>query len=163
MPPHRPFQKEHPSPFLPTLGLAVTGLQRGQELGKQSQPFKLPVVCAGQWPVTIGPEIQRGVCLGDLRCHLNLHSHLGLPPVFSSHPLKQQCQPLALSGSGMWMLHGPNWPFYGWETGPRKGGGGTGRGAICAGWQWRGWRVGTVREGRRRSGWGNAAVQRGSG
>lgn len=60
-------------------------------------------------------------------------------------------------------VHGPNWPFYGWETGPRKGGGGTGRGAICAGWQWRGWRVGTVREGRRRSGWGNAAVQRGSG
>lgn len=62
---HPPFQKEHPSPFLPELGPGKRWAAERTGGGETIPAVQASVVSAGLWPVTTGPEIQRGICLGD--------------------------------------------------------------------------------------------------
>lgn len=108
--PHPPFQRNTLPLSCPSTGLAGAGLPRTGG-GETIPAVQASAVRAGPRPVTIGPEIQRDVCLGDPRFHLNLLSLWPTASLFSPPSLVAVPAP-ALLRSGMYMFHRPKQPLY---------------------------------------------------
>lgn len=121
--PRPPFQKKHPSPFLPKLGLASAGLPRGRRWGNGPSSSGLR---GESWPVASHnrPGDTEGTCLGDPRSHVNLRSRVGPPPLFPLPPRRSTSTGFVVR----WPVGAADLssPSMGWEAG-QKGVRGRGR------------------------------------